>query len=146
MALLPEGSTPVVNGIGTAPAVRIEMSGTVIFCLPGVPREAKAIFKETIATEIHRQAGENKFVEQWIRVTGVMESTLAPIVEQTMRRWPHVYIKSHPRRLKGTTPIIELHLSALSPMPNETSRDIRAAKDFLAKRLRSLSGRVTLAT
>jgi len=146
MAMLPVSGSAVFNPVGTAPAVRTKTGATVIFCLPGVPREAKAIFKETIATEIHHQAGENKFVEQWIMVTGVMESTLAPIVEQTMRRWPHVYIKSHPRRLKGTTPIIELHLSALSPMPNETSRDIRAAKDSLAKRLRSLSGRVTTAT
>jgi molybdenum cofactor synthesis domain-containing protein len=143
MAMLPASGSAVSNPVGTAPGVRTKRKATVIFCLPGVPREAKAIFKETIATEIHHQAGENKFVEQWLRVTGVMESTLAPLVVQTMRRWPHVYIKSHPRRLSGTTPIIELHLSALSSTPNATSKDIQAATGFLTKRLRSLNGRVS---
>ncbi len=146
MAMFPVSGSAISNPIGTAPAVRTKTGATVIFCLPGVPREAKAIFKETIAAEIHHQAGENKFVEEWIRVAGVMESTLAPIVERTMRRWPQVYIKSHPRRLKGSTPIIELHLSALSPTQNETSRDIRAAKIFLTERLRSLRGRVSSVT
>ena len=35
MAVIPEGSAPFTNEPGTAPGVRIEKSGTVIFCLPG---------------------------------------------------------------------------------------------------------------
>jgi molybdenum cofactor synthesis domain-containing protein len=142
MAMLPVRGSAIFNPVGTAPAVRVKAAGTEIFCLPGVPREAKAIFNGTIATQIQHKAGDNKFVERWIQVTGVMESTLAPIVEQTMNRWPQIYIKSHPRRLKGSTPIIELHLSALSSTPRETSREVLTVTNFLAKKLRSLGGRI----
>ena len=143
MAMLPIHASAVPNPIGTAPAVRIKTGSTVIFCLPGVPREAKAIFKQTIASQIHHRAGERKFVERWIKVTGVMESTMAPLIEQTMKRWPHVYIKSHPRRFMHNAPFIELHLSTLSSTPDETRR-VLSASDFLIRKLRALRGRVNI--
>lgn len=142
MAMLPIHATAVPNPIGTAPAVRLKAGTTVIFCLPGVPREAKAIFKETIASQIHLGSGEKKFVERWIKVTGIMESTLAPVVERTMKRWPHVYVKSHPRGFKQNAPIIDLHLSTLSPTPHKARREILAASEFLIQKLPDLKGRV----
>jgi molybdenum cofactor synthesis domain-containing protein len=143
MAMLPLRGSAVLNPVGTAPAVRVKAAGTEIFCLPGVPREAKAIFNATIATQINQKAGGSKFMERWIRVAGVMESTLAPIVEQTMKRWPHVYIKSHPRRLEGSTPIIELHLSTLSSTPHETIRELMTVTKHVAEKLRSTGGKIT---
>lgn len=144
MAMLPIHASAVPNPVGTAPAVRMKAGRTVIFCLPGVPREAKAIFKQTIASQIQLQAKERKFVERWIKVTGIMESTMAPIVEQTMKRWPRIYIKSHPRGFKQNAPRIELHLSTLTSTLDETRREMVAASEFLVQELRAFKGRVNM--
>lgn len=145
MAMLPPNGTAVQNPVGTAPALRISVARATIFCLPGVPQEAKAIFTATIASQIRYKTGGSKFLEKWFSVSGVMESTLAPLIEQTMKRWPHVYIKSHPRGFKLRSPIIQIHLSAHSNVPTRTRMEVKAAADFLAKKLRTLGGNVTRA-
>ena len=118
MASIPSGSMPITNPVGTAPAVRISVHGTEIFCLPGVPREAKAIFRDSLSKAISAKAGGTKFLEKWITVQGLMESRLAPIIDNVMRKFPGVYIKSHPRGGEGRgRPFIELHFSISSSGP-----------------------------
>ena len=112
MALLPSGGTPLPNPVGTAPGVRLFVRRTQIFCLPGVPKEAKAIFRESVSEAIRSKAGGMVFAERWVRVQGIMESSLAPIVDSVMSQWPGIYIKSHPRGVEGRgRPHIELHFS-----------------------------------
>src|ERR671925_2354674 len=48
MATIPEGSTPIQNPVGSAPAIIERAGGTVLFCLPGVSSEMKEIFEEHI--------------------------------------------------------------------------------------------------
>lgn len=138
MAMLPTHATAVPNPIGTAPAVWMKIRKTEIFCLPGVPREMKAIFNASIADQIHNQAEGREFIERWIKVTGIGESSMAPAVEQTMKRWPNVYIKSHPRRFHRQRPIIEVHLSSHSPTPEEARVELSAATKHLLLKLRRL--------
>ena len=112
MALLPSGGTPLPNPVGTAPGVRLFVRRTQIFCLPGVPKEAKEIFRESVSEAIRSKAGGMVFAERWVRVQGIMESSLAPIVDSVMSQWPGIYIKSHPRGVEGRgRPHIELHFS-----------------------------------
>ena len=77
MAILPKNAIPIRNTVGTAPAVQITPKGspTTIYCLPGVPRELKAIFLEKILPEIAK-AGSKYFQESFIW-SGVGESSLA---------------------------------------------------------------------
>jgi nicotinamide-nucleotide amidase len=133
MARLPSGAAAVRNPIGTAPGARLNVHGIGIFCLPGVPREAKAIFRETISSSINAKARGSMFFEKWVRVQGVMESTLAPLVDQIMRRWAGVYIKSHPRGVEaGGRPMIELHFSTRAPSRKNAERVVLGAvKSFL---------------
>src|SRR5262245_28954179 len=42
MARIPEGSIPIQNFVGSAPAVMVQAGRTKIFCLQGVPSEMKA--------------------------------------------------------------------------------------------------------
>jgi molybdenum cofactor synthesis domain-containing protein len=144
MAMLPTHAIAVPNPIGTAPAVRMKIRRTEIFCLPGVPREMKAIFNASIANQIRNQTGGRKFIERWIKVTGIMESNIAPAVEQTMKRWPNVYIKSHPRGFHRQRPTIEVHLSSLSPTPEEAQMEVSAASRHLLLKLRTLKGPVNI--
>ena len=66
MATLPEKTEVVNNPIGTAPGVRVDLQGTVLFALPGVPSEMEAIFNETIAPLIKQAVGSSVFCERSI--------------------------------------------------------------------------------
>jgi len=111
MARIPSSAVAITNPIGTAPAVRLRIAKTEIFCLPGVPKEAKAIFRNSIAILIRTMAAGNRFIQRWIEVKGIMESNLAPVIDETIRRWPQAYIKSHPRGFEQASPKIDVHFS-----------------------------------
>jgi nicotinamide-nucleotide amidase len=145
MATIPVHGNAVSNPVGTAPAVRIKAGKTEVYCLPGVPSEAKAIFKKSISDQIRSKAARTTFVEKWVGVTGVMESALAPLVERTMGRWPNVYVKSHPRGFEGEgVPHIELHLSSFSSDIQQAQRELKAATEFLVRKLHSSNARLRM--
>jgi molybdenum cofactor synthesis domain-containing protein len=132
MATLPQGSTPVVNPVGTAPGVRIDVDGSVLFSLPGVPREMEAIFEASIAPLLRQAAGDVGFFELSIYADGIMESVLAPLIDEVMHDNPLVYIKSHPKA-RESKPHMELHLSTSGkPSDNPTQRLAKAAVELSA--------------
>jgi len=49
---IPEGARIVRNPAGTAPSFLLESGGFRLICLPGVPREMRAIFDQTLRTEL----------------------------------------------------------------------------------------------
>lgn len=55
-ALLPTRSAMVSNPVGTAPGFRVEESGLCVTALPGVPREMRAMWEQTIEPRLLRQA------------------------------------------------------------------------------------------
>lgn len=143
MALIPSGGTPILNPVGTAPSVRINVNQIAIFCLPGVPREAKAIFTRTLAEIIRARARGRKFLEKWIEVRGIMESSLAPVLDALMRRSTGVYIKSHPRGIEaGGHPFIHLHFSMSSSNERKAERVLDQAVCEAIEGLSRLGGRV----
>ncbi len=131
MAKLPDGSKPLPNPIGTAPAVAAEHQSVTIIALPGVPSEMKSIFDESVAPLLKQAAHGVTFFETSIESTKVMESEMAPLIDKVMHGNPHVYIKSHP---KGTerVPRIEFHLST-------TAKDSSTARKRVSKALLELT-------
>ncbi|MDG6920324.1 MAG: competence damage-inducible protein A [Nitrososphaerota archaeon] len=99
MAILPAGSKPLQNDIGTAPGVRLVSGRTVVFCLPGVPAEMRSIFRKSVEPEVRAKVGKVFRRCFTMRIEGVPESALAPSLAEEMRTHPGAYIKSHP---KGT--------------------------------------------
>jgi nicotinamide-nucleotide amidase len=110
MATLPEGTAPVTNPIGTAPGVRVDVDGTVLFVLPGVPIEMEAIFEASIVPLLRVASGDVGFYEKSVFADNIFESYLAPMIDVVMKANPFVYIKSHVKREEGR-PHIELHFS-----------------------------------
>jgi len=94
MAMVPEGSKPLSNPVGTAPAVRIESSKTTIICLPGVPDELKAIFEESVMPMLKPQEKQRS---AQVIVEGIGESLLAPFLNEVMETY-HVEVRSYPSR------------------------------------------------
>jgi len=131
MATLPKGTEPLHNPTGTAPAVLAEIKGTILIALPGVPSEMEAIFEESVAPLLKKEAGNVTFFETSIYADNIFESTLAPLIDETMRSDPYVYIKSHPRG-EEKVPHIELHFSTTAENP-------RTAKYRLEKAIIQLS-------
>jgi nicotinamide-nucleotide amidase len=119
MATIPEGATPIPNDAGTAPGVRIERSGAVIFCLPGVPREMKAIYKASVQPEIRKKVGTLYTSKTVMHLTRIGESILAPGIVEALRRYPEAYIKSHPKGAKDGQPSVELDLVTISTKKKE---------------------------
>lgn len=129
MGTLPEGAEPLPNPVGTAPGVIIDMKETVLIALPGVPPEMKAIFEDSVALLLKNQSGEPVFFETSIYSRGIIESTLAPLIDQVMHDNPDVYIKSHPKRWGKS---IEIHFST-------AAKDSKTAKNRLGKAIVQLS-------
>jgi molybdenum cofactor synthesis domain-containing protein len=138
MARIPSSAVAVPNPVGTAPAVQLSTARTEIFCLPGVPREAKAIFKESILTQIQARTGARRFFEKWITVKGIMESTLAPAIDKTLQAYPAVYIKSHPRGFEQASPKIDVHFSTSARNPKQGKQRVESAASSFERQLKNL--------
>jgi molybdenum cofactor synthesis domain-containing protein len=135
MAILPERADPLPNPVGTAPAIIIDERECKIICLPGVPSEMKAIFDESLAPLIKAEAGEKKFYERIIRIEGIMESAMAPLIDEAVKENPRVYIKSHPKG-EERKPHLEIHLSTTGEDKDKAERRLQKAEESLRKLIR----------
>lgn len=113
MSRLPKGSAPVENRNGTAPGVRLVAGKTIVFCLPGVPVEMRGIFRNSVEPEVRERVG--KVYRKYFRfkLEGVLESALAPVISQELRKHPGAYIKSHPRGIREGVSRIELDIAVV---------------------------------
>ena len=132
MAAIPEKTEPVRNPVGTAPAVRADLDGTILIALPGVPSEMEAIFEGTVAPLLKQTSGGNGFYEKSIYVDSMMESSLAPLIDIVMNDNPGVYVKSHPKG-RENKPHMELHFSV-------KGREAEKPEEKLQKAIVELSG------
>lgn len=110
MAYLPKGSIPLPNTIGTAPAVKITEGNTIIFCVQGVPMELKATFRNAIMPLLSEKKG--KFIEKGFIFMGIGESQIAPYVSELEKKYPQLWIKTHPKI--GLSVEVELSITAFN--------------------------------
>ncbi len=141
MATIPEGTTPVQNPIGAAPGVRVDLPDSVLFSLPGVPREMEAIFEASIAPLLRQASGGVSFYEKSVFADGIMESNLAPLIDVTMHDNPFVYIKSHVKR-EENKPHMELHFSTSDKPSEHPEMRLEKAAAQLSALLQKAGGRV----
>lgn len=111
MAYLPEGGVAVPNPVGTAPGCWIEIEDSVIVSLPGVPQEMEAMWETWIEPRLRLIGPSIYIAEVSLKIVGVPESSLAPIIKSILRESPpELYIKSHPKGEEMGKPIIELYI------------------------------------
>ena len=110
MAFLPQGSIPLPNKVGTAPGVEIKEKNTVIFILPGVPAEMKAMFRNVITPILKKKQG--KFVEKGFLIFGIGESQIAAYTNKLEEKYPQLWIKTHPRI--GLSVEVEVSITAFN--------------------------------
>ncbi|MFV2178776.1 CinA family nicotinamide mononucleotide deamidase-related protein [Actinomadura sp. LOL_016] len=74
MADVPEGAGVLRNSAGSAPGLRVELPGGVVYALPGVPFEMRTIMDEVVLPEL---AGPPEAARRTLRTAGVWESVVA---------------------------------------------------------------------
>ena len=101
MATFPIGAKPIANPVGTAPGMLIQCGTSTTICLPGVPKELRAIFSAHIGPFIRLRSGAGGHISRSVHVSGVFESELAPLIDRVMKRESEIYVKSHPQGGEG---------------------------------------------
>lgn len=112
MIMIPEGATALKNPFGAAIGVMLEREGSRIIILPGVPKECMGIIDHVLPSI--KVAGIST-VERSMTISGVMESSIAPIVNKVMKMMEkQVYVKTHPLRSETRNPMLEIEVTAMS--------------------------------
>ncbi len=147
MATFPERTNPLPNPVGTAPAMIAKVKGVSIIALPGVPPEMEAIFNQSLAEIIKRKSGKSRFFEASIYVDDIMESNLAPLIDQVMKEYPRVYIKSHVYTKfqvasEGQKSHIELHFSTTALDAHTGQVNLNSATARLSELIKMNGGRI----
>ncbi len=135
MALLPRTAKPIPNPVGTAPGILVERGNTLIIALPGVPREMQAMFEEYVEEILKNKAPRIERAEAWIHVEGIPESSLAPIIDKVLRRYPRVYIKSHPKGEELGKPMIKLYVLVTGFNKDEVAKTLNSVVENLEEEL-----------
>jgi nicotinamide-nucleotide amidase len=101
MALFPEGTQPLYNPSGAAPAMVFDAAeGVTIVALPGVPTEMKDIFMQSLQPVLAATIGAGGYVERSIVLDQGDESRLAPALIDVQAAYPSVYVKSRGQDLE----------------------------------------------
>lgn len=141
MAMLPEGARPLYNPVGTAPGVLLEVEGTIVVMLPGVPSEMKAIFEREVEPILRSRGPRVHVAERVLACRGVPESSAAPLIERVMKRHARVYIKSHPSGSELGKPVLRIYLTASGEDPEEAEFNVLSALRELEGLLREAGGK-----
>jgi molybdenum cofactor synthesis domain-containing protein len=126
MARLPAGAEPADNPIGGAPAVVLELDGTTVVSLPGVPGELRAIVRDSLDELFARVFGVAHYEERALIVELQDESAIAHVLRAAAAAHPAVYVKSRAKVI-GSTPAIRITLSARGPDPATVGGLLEAA-------------------
>jgi len=138
MAYLPSGSKPLKNIEGAAPGVftkvKTESGQTVIFSVPGVPIEMRYIMQYEVIPLISKIIDERNidFVhkEKVVAIKGVAESSLAPLIQKWVERYPNIRFKSHPINRENASyinlQIISFQVENLNEVSNQIYEEILA--------------------
>jgi len=96
MAYMPKGSRPLPNPLGMAPAIMIETDGRFLFALPGVPKEAYAIFKGSVLPILRKLSAKIglKVRKSRYLIAGIREADIAPLLLELRKQVPELYVKT----------------------------------------------------
>jgi nicotinamide-nucleotide amidase len=106
-AYLPAGALALRNKLGTAPGIMAKYNGKLLFAMPGVPSEMKAMFTESVTPHIESLGNDKIVVAGKVKCVGAGESTIAEMLGDMMARTRNPLINC-----TVTGSIITLHIIA----------------------------------
>ena len=131
-AMLPRGARILANNHGTAPGIFAEREDKRwVAVLPGVPREMKEMFNESVRELIRARAPQGSVVASWaVRTTGVPESRLPAMLGELADGVDGLSLAYLPG-LDG----VDLRLTATGLQVGEAGEKLRVAARKLSSRL-----------
>ncbi len=139
MAMLPNGSIPLKNSVGTAPGVLTIVDNNYWISLPGVPREMNAILMEEVIPLLIDHFGKPGLVEYGFTVYDIPEAKIAHLSKSIMKKYPTVYIKTHPYRKKKRL-WMNLHVYAIGKNQENV---VKEASEFWKQEILKIGGTAT---
>lgn len=106
-ALVPRGATVLANPNGTAPGLRMEEDGRLVYLLPGPPRENRPMFDQYVMPELERASRGVRIAKRVLKVTGIGESQLDDLIAPIYKEYANPATT-----ILFTDSQIEIHLSA----------------------------------
>ncbi|TRO59067.1 competence damage-inducible protein A [Candidatus Bathyarchaeota archaeon] len=136
MAMLPKGAKAIQNPVGTAPAVMLTNNNVDFLILPGVPTELKRIFNDNITSLIRKKSATSYFYETSFRINGLLESQIAPLIDEVLEEINQLYIKSHAQTGEGNKEaFLELHFTTKSKKQKTSENRIMQALILMTRLL-----------
>jgi nicotinamide-nucleotide amidase len=132
-AYIPVGAKALVNNIGTAPGIRAEVKGKLLFTLPGVPSEMKRMFEKSVLPELQQLAGKQAVVIRKLRCFGTGESNIAEILGDLCRRDRNPRIDS-----TASCGVITLHITATAEDKSQAQKKAEKDEKLLTDKLGEL--------
>jgi len=113
-ACIPQGATAIPNEKGTAPGIRTEFGGKLLYAMPGVPGEMRHMLDRFVLPELRQYSAGQAIVVKRLRCFGAGESTIAEMIGDAMQRGknPLVNCTVH-------AGVITLEIVAMAPEPAE---------------------------
>lgn len=118
------------NNGGTAPGCVFEKNGKTVICLPGPPREMKAMFEESVVPYLHKRVDAVIF-SRMIRTIGIgesqLENDLQPVIDGQTDPTVATYAKEGESCVRVTS-------------KRPTQAEAEAAVDEMVEKIRGLVG------
>ncbi len=138
-AMFPEGSKPIPNEHGTAPGIEMHLPRPcclpcLVFALPGVPYEMRAMWEETVAPAIRSaQPSPRVTVHRRIKCFGAGESQLEAMVPDLIARQREPIVG-----ITVSAATITLRITASGRDEASARASILPTEDFIREKLSNL--------
>lgn len=140
MARLPEGSEVIPNEVGTAPGCLVKHGRTLIISLPGVPRELEGMWESWVEPRLKELGVKRVLAERTFTVSNVPESSAAKIVNEVLRKYGNIYVKTHPKGREIGAPVLDVYVQVFAERLEEAEKIVEDVVEDLKNRLRSEGG------
>ncbi|HEY3722464.1 MAG TPA: competence/damage-inducible protein A [Acidimicrobiia bacterium] len=135
---VPRGADVIPNPIGTAPGIKAEIGGKVIYAVPGVPYEMQLMVTDHILPDLLARSGEAaSIVSRSLKTWGQSESGLAEMIAERVDTQSNPTIAFLARGIEG----IVVRLTAKAP----TEVEARALIEPEEAKLRAILGDLVFA-
>lgn len=131
-AMLPDGSSWLLNPVGTAPGFQVQIDRCTFFCLPGVPHEMRRMMTDAVMPEIERMQGKTS-VRRKIRnlsLFGLGEASVNESLQGFTQNCPDVRLG-----MQARFPTIQVKLYADGEAAEEVVSRLNRAENFIMERV-----------
>ena len=132
-AYLPAGTRALTNELGTAPGIMAEISGKLIFTMPGVPSEMKTMFEKSVLPKLENLTAGQVIAARKLRCFGTGESNIAEMLGNFMERDRNPLINC-----TASSGIITLHIIATAGNNDKAQKMVEKEEKILREHLGDL--------